>query len=137
MNEEWGKISPVSGFVIVVEDDPTIRLLMVEILSEIGLQCLDFDNADGAFEHLLSMKENCPLVISDHGLPGQLQGAELIALVKAKWPYTATILTSGYALDPLEIPSSTIYLEKPWSMDELVMAVADLLQPNHPLRKTT
>jgi DNA-binding NtrC family response regulator len=135
MYREWGQLSPVSGWAVVVEDDPVIRKLMVDILTEIGLRSLDFDNADAAFAYLLSMPDGCPLVIADHALPGRLQGAEFIKMVKAKWPDTATILTSGYGLDTSIVPYSTVYLEKPWSMDDLVMAVVNLLQPGRSLGK--
>jgi CheY-like chemotaxis protein len=133
--EEWEKLSAVTGWVVVVEDDPTVRLLMVDMLTEIGLQSVDFETADDALTYLLSLPEDCPLVIADHGLPGQLQGAKFIEIVKAKWPSTATILTSGYKLDASIIPSSTTYLDKPWSLNDLLMAVAYLLQPDRPLDK--
>jgi DNA-binding NtrC family response regulator len=137
VNLEWEKLSPVSGWGIVVEDDPILRVLMVEILAEIGLHSLDFETADDALIYLLGRSNDCSLVIADHGLPGQLQGAEFIALVKTKWPSIATILTSGYALDASTVPSSTTYLHKPWSMEDLVMAVANQLQPGRPLQKTS
>jgi DNA-binding NtrC family response regulator len=96
---------------------------------------LDFETADDALMYLLQMQGNCPLVIADHGLPGQLQGAEFIEMVQSKWPSTPAILTSGYELEPVTVPSSTTYLHKPWSMDQLVTAIANLLQPGHPLQK--
>ena len=86
MNIEWEKLSSVSGLGIVVEDDPILRVLMVEILAEIGLHSLDFETADDALIYLMSRSNDCSLVIADHGLPGQLQGAEFIALMKTKWP---------------------------------------------------
>ena len=137
MYREWGKLSPVTGWAVVVEDDPEIRKLMVDILSVIGLHSLDFDTADHALTYLLSMPNGCPLVIADHALPGKLQGAKFIKMVKAKWPDTATILTSGFLLDASIVPASTTYLAKPWSMDDLVMAVVDLLQPGRPLEKSS
>ncbi|TKJ79219.1 response regulator [Pseudomonas koreensis] len=136
MHKEWEKLSPITGSVIVVEDDPILRLLMVEILSEIGLQTVDFGTADEALTHVLGMSVSCPLVIADQGLPGDLQGADFIELMKAKSPTTATILTSGYGLDPSIVPSSSAYLDKPWSMDEFMTAVAKALQPSHALRNT-
>ena len=135
MHEKWEKLPLIEGLVIVVEDDPLLRLLTVEILSEIGMRSLDFSTADEAFTHMLSMSDSCPLVIADQGLPGDLQGADFIELIKDKWPTTATILTSGYALDPAMVPSSTTYLDKPWSMDDLMTAVAKLLQPGDPRLK--
>ena len=137
MHREWGKLLPVTGWAVVVEHDPTLRILMVEILTEIGLPSLDFETADDALNYLLSMPEGCPLVITDHDLPGHLKGIGLIKKVKARWPSIATILTSGYGLDASIVPYSTLYLEKPLFMDDLVVAVANLLQPGHPLRKTS
>ncbi|MBK3485100.1 response regulator [Pseudomonas sp. A1437] len=137
MHEDWEKLPPIEGLVIVVEDDPSIRLLTVDILSEVGMRTLDFSTADEALTHLLSTSDSCPLVIADQGLPGELQGADFIKIIKEKWPTTATILTSGYALDPSMVPSSTIYLGKPWSMTELMMAVAKLLRPGDPRLKTS
>jgi len=123
------------GWALVVDGDPAIRKSIVNILNEIGLPSLDFDTADDALTYLRSMPDGCPLVIVDQDLRGQLQGAEFIKLVKAKWPATATILTSGYELDASIVPYSTTYLAKPWSSDDLLMAVVNLLQPDRPLRK--
>jgi CheY-like chemotaxis protein len=133
---KWEKLLPLTGWVIVVEDDPTLRVLIVEILADIGIYSMDFATADDALTYLLGSQSGCPLVIADYGLPGQIQGAEFIEMVKAKWPSTAAILTSGYELNSSHIPAKTTYLHKPWSLDDLVMAVANLLQPGHPLRKT-
>jgi DNA-binding response OmpR family regulator len=132
---ERRNLSPHTGWAIVVEDDPTLRTLMMEILSEIGVQSLDFETAGAAFIFLLQTDGNCPLVIVDQGLPGQLQGREFIEMVRAKWPATSAILTSGLELDPASVPSSTIYLRKPWSMDALVNAIGSCLQPDYSVGK--
>ncbi len=137
MYRESGKLSLVLGWAVVVENDPATRKLIVDILNEIGLLSLDFETADDALTYLRSMPDGCPLVIADQALPGQLQGAEFIKMVKAKWPATATILTSGYLLDASIVPYSTTYLAKPWSIDDLVMAVVNLLQPGRPFGKTS
>jgi hypothetical protein len=44
-----------------------------------------------------------------------------------KW--RAAILTSGYLIDPESVPDSSIYLHKPWSLDDLVITMATLLKP--------
>ncbi|WP_233095379.1 response regulator [Pseudomonas azotoformans] len=109
---------------------------MVDIVSEIGATVRQFDSADGALTYLLQNHEKCRMVIADHGVPGQIQGTEFVEMVKGRWPSIEAILTSGYALDLSTLPPATIYLHKPWSLDELVVSVAALLQPGHPLRKT-
>ncbi|MGH8350704.1 MAG: response regulator [Pseudomonas sp.] len=137
MSRERGKLSLVLGWAVVVENDPAIRKLIVDILNEVGLLSLDFDTADAALAYLRIMPGGCPLVIADQALSGQLQGDEFIRMVKAIWPATASILTSGDLLDASMVPYSTTYLAKPWSKDDLVMAVVSLVQPGHPFGKTS
>jgi DNA-binding NtrC family response regulator len=136
VNVNWEGILPIQGEVVVVEDDPTLRSLMVDIVAEIGAKALAFETADDALTHLLQSHEQCRLVIADHGVPGQIQGIEFIEMVRSRWPSISAILTSGYLIDPETVPASTIYLHKPWSLDDLVIAVTSLLQPDHPIRKT-
>lgn len=135
MKLNWESLLPIIGKVIVIEDDPTLRLLMVDILKEIGAQSLAFETADDALTYLLEAHATCPLVIVDQGLPGQIQGSEFIEMVKCKWPSTGSILISGYLLEPATIPHSTKYLHKPWSLEAFVITVAEALQPGYPLRQ--
>jgi DNA-binding NtrC family response regulator len=136
VNVNWEGILPIQGEVVIVEDDPTLSSLMVDIVAEIGAKALAFETADDALTHLLQAHEQCRLVIADHGVPGQIQGIEFIEMVRSRWPTIAAILTSGYLIDPETVPESTIYLHKPWSLDDLVIAVASLLQPDSPIRRT-
>ena len=128
MNVNWEEMQPIEGLVIVIEDDPTLRGLMADILAEIAAKVLAFGTADDALTYLLEHRGGCSLAIVDHGLPGQIQGAEFIELAKSRWPAIATILTSGYLIEPATVPSGTIYLHKPWSIDDFVKSVTTLLQ---------
>lgn len=136
MNVNWEGILPIDGTVIVIEDDPTLLALMLEILSEIGAQARGFDTADDALTHLLEIQGRCPLVVVDQGLPGQVQGLEFIELIHSRWPLIASILTSGYLINPTDIPAATIYLHKPWSLDDLVVSIATVMQPDEPIYKS-
>lgn len=136
MKVNWEGILPIQGEIVIIEDDPTLRSLMVDIVAEIGAEAVAFNTADDALTYLLEAHDQCRLVIADHGVPGQIQGTEFIEMVRGRWPYIAAILTSGYLIDPATVPPATIYLHKPWSLDDLVVAVASLLQPDYPIRKT-
>ena len=137
MNVNWEGILPIEGTVIVVEDDPPLRTLMTDILSEIGAQSMAFETADDALTYMLQNPFHCPLVIVDQALPGQVQGMEFIEMLQSRRPWIGSILTSGYLIDPSDLPVHTIYLHKPWSLDELVISVATLLQPGNPIMKTS
>ena len=134
MYVNWEGLLPIRGGIIIVEDDPTLRELMVNIVEEVGAKALAFETADDALTYLLQAHDECSLVIADHGVPGQIQGTEFIEMVRGKWPTIASILTSGYLIDPASVPPSTIYLHKPWSLDGLIGAMASLLQPGFPIQ---
>lgn len=135
MNVNWDGMLPIRGEVLVIEDDPTLQSLMTDIMAEIGAKTVSFSTADDALTYLLEAHGDCALVIADHGVPGQIQGIEFIEMVKGKWPHICAILTSGYLIEPTAVPAGTIYLHKPWSLDEMVVAVARLLQPANPVSK--
>lgn len=137
MNVNWDGLLPIEGTLIVVEDDPTLRTLMTDILVEVGAQSLAFETADDALTYLLQNPFHCPLVIVDQALPGQIQGIEFIEMLQSRQPWIGSILTSGYLIDPSDLPTHTIYLHKPWSLDDLVIAVASILQPGTPIFRTT
>lgn len=135
MYVNWEGLLPIRGGIIIVEDDPTLRELMVNIVEEVGAKALAFETADDALTYLLQAHDECRLVIADHGVPGQIQGTEFIEMVRGRWPTIASILTSGALIDPASVPPSTIYLHKPWSLDDLIGAMASLLQPGFPIQK--
>lgn len=54
MKVNWEGLLPIQGEIVVVEDDPTLRLLMVDIVSEIGATVRQFDSADDALTYLTS-----------------------------------------------------------------------------------
>jgi len=109
--------------VIVIEDDPTLRTLLVEILTELGAVCSAFDNAEDALINMLGLKDDCSLIVVDHGVPGSIQGMEFISMAHERWPGLPAILTSGYQLDVSQVTPPVIYLFKPWSIDELADAI--------------
>ena len=78
MDVNWDGILPIQGEIIVIEDDPTLRSLMVDIVAEIGAKAVAFDTADDALTYLLEAHDQCRLVIADYGVPGQIQGIEFI-----------------------------------------------------------
>lgn len=129
MNAQWKDIRAPTRDVLIVEDDPVLRPLMVEMLSEVRARIVAFETADGALNHLTEGSGYCSLLIADHGVPGKLSGTQLAALFRAKWPKSAVIVTSGYELAPATLPEGVVYLQKPWAGGQLVDMVMRLLQP--------
>lgn len=124
---------PISGEIVVVEDDDLLRGLMTDVLSEIRAKVVMFSTADEALDHVLSSHGHCSILITDHGLPGQLNGTQLAATFRAKWPRIAVIVTSGYELDLESLPDGAVYLQKPWAISKLISTIAAMTQPGVPV----
>ncbi|MDB6142959.1 MAG: response regulator [Pseudomonas sp.] len=130
---DWNGMLPINGEIVVVEDDDILRPLMVDILSEIRAKTVAFRTADDALGYVLESHGHCSVLITDHGLPGQINGTKLADMLRAKWPEIEVILTSGYELDPGTLPSGVTYLQKPWTVTQLIETVGLLLQPGKPV----
>jgi DNA-binding NtrC family response regulator len=131
------QLLPINGEIVIVEDEPVLRELMREILCEVGAECVAFATADDALIHMLESDTRCALIIADHGLPGQVQGAELAELVRGRWPEIPVVITSGWTNTFIGLPPATHFLAKPWSLEGLVMMVSNLLQPGVPPTETS
>ncbi|AVB18711.1 MULTISPECIES: response regulator [Pseudomonas syringae group] len=71
--------------------------------------------------YLLQSKTHCALLITDFTLPGQLDGKELAMMVHQRWPSTPILVTTGYGAEVSRgLPPGIAFLQKPWSLDELV-----------------
>ncbi|QHG65186.1 response regulator [Pseudomonas putida] len=116
-------LSLLGKTVVVVEDDETLRSLLVDILIELGAECDSFSNSEDALIHLMALKGECSLVVVDHGVPGNIKGMEFISMAHERWPGLPAILTSGYQLDASEVTPPVSFLFKPWSIDELADAI--------------
>lgn len=117
---ETGDRGPLQMFgdVVVVEDDPTLRELLAEIVGDFGAVCRAFATCDEALTYLTN-DSPCGVVISDHGVPGCLQGFDFLMIVQARWPLVRCVLTSGYDMSEYAIPKHWTYLAKPWTVTSL------------------
>ncbi len=114
--------------IIVVEDDSTIREAIEVILSQEGHLVRVFRSA----EEVLSLNDGTPdLLISDYKLPGQ-NGLELIRRLKAKGTSFESIVITAFGSIDLAVESirqgASDFLAKPFSPDELLLRVNQLLQ---------
>lgn len=80
--------------ILFVEDEPLIRVDLAEYLRECGYRVHEASNAEEAVQ-LLEAKYAIDLVFSDINLPGEMNGIELAAWIKAQRPSVKIILTTG------------------------------------------
>jgi CheY-like chemotaxis protein len=116
--------------VLVIEDEPVVRGLIVEVVADLGFTALEATDGPGGLEVLQSRK--CiDLLITDVGLPGR-NGRQLAELARARHPNLPVLLMTGYAGDAVEqaaLPQGIELICKPFSLDALagrVLATLDL-----------
>lgn len=107
--------------VLVVDDEPTIRDLVVMILSRFGYRVLTAANDREAMELYTPRVAEIALVITDLGMPG-LGGAKMAANLKQLNPNVRLLFISGGDLsingDPA--PAGSIMLPKPFTGEDLL-----------------
>jgi len=115
--------------VLVVEDDPQVRLLVTDLLEELGYVVLAAEHADEALPILVSERP-VDLLVSDVGLPG-LNGRQLAEIARQSRPSLPVLFMTGYAHNAT---SKADFLEpgmdmigKPFAMAAFSQAVSKML----------
>lgn len=114
--------------ILVVDDEPALRVLAQEILTSHGYKVLTADSANQALEVL--ERESVDLMLSDVVMPG-MNGYQLAAKVRENYPQIKIQMASGFS-DVLgaDIEESDLHqnrLQKPFSSELLLQCVKKLL----------
>jgi two-component system, cell cycle sensor histidine kinase and response regulator CckA len=117
--------------VLVVEDEPEVRNVTLRILKRAGLRTLGAESPERARELMQRYGKEIDAVISDIVMPG-MSGPDLIAVLRRDAPELRVLYVSGYAthaaLSGAEKDERTALLQKPFTPDTLVGALARLLK---------
>lgn len=109
--------------VLVVEDEPLVRIEAVDALADSGIMAWEASDASEAL-HLLSIHRSIGLVFTDVKLPGAMDGLDLAREVSTRHPDIGLILTSGVVGSAdLQLPEAAAFLAKPYPTSRLVRAV--------------
>jgi CheY-like chemotaxis protein len=110
--------------ILVVEDEFLINLTASENLTRVGHEVVCAYDA-GETISLLETDSDIDLMFTDIDLPGAMNGLELAATVRDRWPPVSIIVTSGkHQPSPAELPSSGRFPAKPYRSDELLETIA-------------
>ncbi|WP_395593794.1 PAS domain S-box protein [Pseudomonas sp. B26140] len=116
--------------ILIVDDEPTVRILLKDVLSELGYTVLD---ATDSIEGLETLRSNAQidLLITDVGLPGGMNGRQMADAGREIRPKLKTLFITGYAenavIGSAQLGPGMQVLTKPFAVDTLVSRVSDLL----------
>jgi CheY-like chemotaxis protein len=123
--------------ILIVEDDPAIRSLLGEVLSDSGY-CVE-SAADGRIAMDMVARALPDLLITDLLMPG-LTGWSVLSRVRRQAPHLPILVISGALTgvppDKASLPNRTMFLSKPILISQLLDAIEQLLDVNLPLPET-
>jgi signal transduction histidine kinase len=125
------RVTEDTGTILVVEDEPAVRSLVVRTLRRHGFTTLESASGPEALE-LLDGPDEPPidLLLTDAIMPG-MTGIELIENVRRRHSTLPVLLMSGYTNG--EIDADSPFLQKPFTADQLLTRIRELLsQPARP-----
>ena len=108
--------------VLLVDDEPTVRMLVTNALQELGYVALEA--ADGAAGlDILRQDRRIDLLITDVGLPGGMNGRQVADAARMARPGLKVLFITGYAetavLDDGQLEPGMHILTKPFAMGAL------------------
>ena len=116
--------------VLVVDDEPTVRMLVTEILEELGYATIAA--ADGASGlKALQSEARVDLLVTDMGLPGGMNGRQLAEAGRAARPGLRVLFITGYAENAMigngQLEPGMQVITKPFTMEALASRIKDML----------
>jgi CheY-like chemotaxis protein len=128
ISSSYGGFSELSPSVILlVDDDPDVRLLTRTFLEHEGYSVFSSGDAERAVQMFRSIAQ-IDLVVTDLYMPGR-SGMELARELKAIRNEVPVLLISGGALEEKQEDEGWSFLAKPFRLPELLAAVHRILAP--------
>jgi len=100
--------------VLVVEDEPVLRMAAVDMVEYAGFDAVEATDATDAVR-ILESRPDIRIVFTDVDMPRGVDGLKLAALIRERWPPIHIIVTSGKAeIGKMTLPVDCVFFDKPY-----------------------
>jgi CheY-like chemotaxis protein len=118
----WGNSTNMPA-VLIVEDEPLVRIGAVNLIEDAGFEVIEAANADEAIG-ILECRSDVRVVFTDIHMPGSMDGLKLAHAVRNRWPPIRIIVTSGRELIAEQVlPEGGRFFAKPYNPIEILDAL--------------
>jgi len=116
--------------VLVIDDEPAVRMLIIEVLEDLGYTALQ--EADGASGlQVLQSNQQIDLLVTDVGLPGGINGRQVADAGRSLRPDLKVLFITGYVHDATlweeQLEPGMHLLTKPFSMSALTQRIKRII----------
>ena len=123
--------------VMVVDDEPTVRLLVTDLLGDLGYRAIEVADGIAGLE-VLQSGVHIDLLVTDVGLPGGMNGLQLANAGRLSRPDLRVLFITGYAESALfhngRLEPGMAVLTKPFSVNDLAERMHELIGQSAALR---
>jgi signal transduction histidine kinase len=130
--QQWEAAPPAADgeTVLIVDDEPTVRMLVADVLQELGYTAIEV--ADGSTGlQVLRSDQRIDLLITDVGLPGGINGRQVADGAREVRPDLKVLFITGYAENAVigngDLEPGMQVLAKPFPMEALANRIKDLM----------
>jgi signal transduction histidine kinase/CheY-like chemotaxis protein/PAS domain-containing protein len=117
--------------VLIVDDEPTVRIMVTEVLEDLGYQAIEAADGRGGLQ-ILNSAVKIDLLITDVGLPGGMNGRQMADAARVRRPTLNVLFITGYAESSVfengPAHDGMHVLTKPFSVDSLARRVRGLIE---------
>jgi len=118
---------PVRPVVLLVEDEPFIRMATADSLEDAGYEVVEAADAQAAHA-ILQRRTDIRVLFTDVRMPGPMDGLALASLVRSRWPRISVVITSGHLeMGNSLLPQEAVFLAKPYGEQAPALAIQALL----------
>jgi two-component system, response regulator PdtaR len=112
--------------VLVVDDEPLIRMDLAATIEEAGFKVYEAANADQAVE-LLEEVEDIKVLLTDVDMPGSMDGVQLAHYARSYWPVQIIVASGHREVGLSELPPGAVFLGKPLRPTHVVEKLRSML----------
>ncbi len=117
--------------VLLVEDEAAVRVVVTEVLSDLGYTVLEADNSQSGLR-ILESRARIDLLLTDVGLPGGMNGRQLADAARGQRPGLKVLFLTGYAESAAvgngRMEQGMEVMSKPFDLDKFVAKVEGMIR---------
>lgn len=117
--------------VLIVDDEPTVRIMVTEVLEDLGYHAIEAADGRGGLQ-ILNSGVKIDLLITDVGLPGGMNGRQMADAARVHRSDLKVLFITGYAESSVfengDAQDGMHVLTKPFSVDSLARRVRGLIE---------
>jgi CheY-like chemotaxis protein len=122
--------APTGKTVLVIDDEPSVRMLVTEVLEDLGYAAIEASDGPMGLR-ILESEATVDLLITDVGLPGGINGRQLADAARITRPDLKVLFITGYAENAIissgHLAPGMRVLTKPFVVETLANRVHDMI----------